>query len=269
MTDWRGARIALAELPALSHYVQRAVQQQSAAEQQQTLDRSAALPWTAERQRAEVDALLTEVTGDQTQKLTVALRRLRRRVLLSLIARDTTGRADLAEVVGTMTSLAELSIQSAVKAHAHELASLHGTPASADGMPQDLLVIGMGKLGGGELNVSSDIDLIFVYDEDGQTQGASAARSLTNHEFFARLGRRLIAALNDLTGDGFVFRVDMRLRPNGNAGPLAVSNAMVEEYLMAQGREWERFAWLKGRVVSAAVFAEPAQFEAQCAAMHD
>ena len=206
-------------------------------------------------------------TGEAPQRLAIALRRLRQRVMLSLIARDATGHADLAEVVGTMSALAELSIQRGIDVHARELASIHGTPHSLDDVPQDLLVVGMGKLGGRELNVSSDVDLVFVYDEDGETRGAKEARTLTNHEFFARLGRRVIALLNDLTGDGFVFRVDMRLRPNGSAGPLAVSNAMLEEYWVAQGRAWERFAWLKGRVVSVAVFASPAQFAAQCAAL--
>ena len=219
--------------------------------------------------RAELDALQQHSGDDRTKRLGVALRRLRRQVLLSLITRDVTGRADLAEVVGTMTALAELAIQTAVAAHAHELAALHGVPLSAGSVAQDLLVVGMGKLGGAELNVSSDVDLVFVYDEDGETRGSSTARSISNHEFFARLGRRVIASLNDLTADGFVFRVDMRLRPNGDAGPLAVSNAMLEEYLMAQGREWERFAWLKGRIVSAPVFATAAQFEAQCAALTD
>ena len=201
------------------------------------------------------------------QRLAVARSRLRRRVMLTLIARDATGRAELTEVVTTMTLLAELALQTAIAAQARELAATHGTPTSAEGVPQDLLVVGMGKLGGGELNVSSDIDLIFVYDEDGETVGSNARRGLTNHEFFAQLGRRVIALLNDVTADGFVFRVDMRLRPNGSAGPLAVSCAMLEEYLMAQGREWERFAWLKGRIVSAPVFASAPQFEAQCGAL--
>ncbi|HYM48643.1 MAG TPA: bifunctional [glutamate--ammonia ligase]-adenylyl-L-tyrosine phosphorylase/[glutamate--ammonia-ligase] adenylyltransferase, partial [Burkholderiaceae bacterium] len=158
-------------------------------------------------------------------------------------------------------------LQAAIALHAHELAAVHGIPRSTGGVPQDLLVVGMGKLGGGELNVSSDIDLIFVYDEDGETHGENVRRRISNHEFFAQLGRRLIALLNDVTADGFVFRVDMRLRPNGTAGPLAVSNAMLEEYLMSHGREWERFAWLKGRVVSVPVFANAAQFDAQCAAL--
>ena len=281
--DWRGARIGVADVPALSRYVQRARAGGNGAAGADpraiadALTDSADTSWTAAGMRRALDELCAVDAGDASRRLAVGLRHLRRRVMLSLIARDASGRADLTEVVGTMTALAELSIQAGVAAHAQELAAIHGTPRDSAGVPQDLLVVGMGKLGGGELNVSSDIDLIFVYDEDGETGGAMpgqadavrvpSLRSITNHEFFARLGRRLIALLNDWTADGFVFRVDMRLRPNGSAGPLAVSNAMLEEYLMAQGREWERFAWLKGRVVSVPVFASAAKFEAQCAAL--
>jgi glutamate-ammonia-ligase adenylyltransferase len=125
----------------------------------------------------------------------------------------------------------------------------------------------MGKGGGGELNVSSDLDLVFVYDEEGSTQPmgefTDVRRSLSNQEFFERLGRRLIAALSEVDGHGFVFRVDMRLRPNGDSGPLVVSNAMLEEYLISQGREWERFAWLKGRVISLPVLADASAFAVQ------
>lgn len=270
---WRGARIAVADVPQWSHYAQRALQvelssvERGAAQADSSANallRAADTHWNAARLDEACKALLATAAGDATQRLAAALRRLRRRVLLTLITRDATGRADLSEVVGTMTALAELSIRAAVAAHARELAAVHGMPIGADGVPQDLIVVGMGKLGGGELNVSSDIDLIFVYDEDGETQGEKIRRRISNHEFFAQLGRRLIASLNEVTADGFVFRVDMRLRPNGSAGPIAVSSAMLEEYLMAQGREWERFAWLKGRVVSTAVFASPVQFEAQC-----
>jgi glutamate-ammonia-ligase adenylyltransferase len=109
------------------------------------------------------------------------------------------------------------------------------------------MVVGMGKLGGGELNASSDIDLIFVFAEDGDTAGP---RKLRNFEFFTRLGKRLIASLDDKTGDGYVFRVDMRLRPYGGDGPLVSSFAMLEEYFYTQAREWERYAWIKGRALS-------------------
>ena len=115
------------------------------------------------------------------------------------------------------------------------------------GRAQQLHVVGMGKLGGGELNVSSDIDLVFVYPEDGETDGA---RSISNHEFFTRLGRRLIAALSEITEDGYVFRVDLRLRPYGDSGPLVASFEMLENYLITQGREWERYAWIKARALT-------------------
>ncbi|MEP6607695.1 MAG: bifunctional [glutamate--ammonia ligase]-adenylyl-L-tyrosine phosphorylase/[glutamate--ammonia-ligase] adenylyltransferase [Burkholderiaceae bacterium] len=271
--DWRGSRIDLDELPALSRYVQRHLRHAEvdagAAERElgDALTRIAGTSWSASLMEQALGAFCAAANGESAHRLSIALRRLRRQVMMSLIARDATGHADLAEVVGTMTALAELSLQAAIALHARELAAIHGTPLSTDEVPQDLLVVGMGKLGGGELNVSSDIDLIFVYGEDGETRGDGAIRSITNHEFFARLGRRLIALLNDFTADGFVFRVDMRLRPNGVSGPLAVSNAMLEQYLMAQGREWERFAWLKNRVVSAPVFASESQFDAQCAAL--
>jgi glutamate-ammonia-ligase adenylyltransferase len=110
-----------------------------------------------------------------------------------------------------------------------------------------MIVVGMGKLGGRELNVSSDIDLIFVYPEDGETQGA---RPLSHFEFFTRLGRQIINAIGDITGDGFVFRVDMRLRPNGDSGPLVSSFDALETYFFVQGREWERFAWIKARALT-------------------
>jgi glutamate-ammonia-ligase adenylyltransferase len=168
--------------------------------------------------------------------------------MLHLIMRDLGGLCDLTEVMHAMTALAELTVRRAHDFTMQSLVTQFGQPIGADtGAPQELLVIGMGKLGGGELNVSSDIDLIFTYPEDGETDGA---RTLSNHEFFSRLGRKLIALINDLTADGFVFRVDMRLRPYGDSGPLAMSFAALEEYLVAQGREWERYAWIKARVIS-------------------
>ena len=105
----------------------------------------------------------------------------------------------------------------------------------------------MGKLGGAELNVSSDIDLIFVYPEEGETRGPNA---ISNHEYFTRLGRRLIAALSEFTADGYVFRVDMRLRPYGDSGPLVASFDALENYFITQGREWERYAWIKARALT-------------------
>ena len=198
--------------------------------------------------------------------LRATLRHVRTKTLAALMDRDLARLADLAEVMAAMTALAELTIGAALAYLSFDLAALHGVPhGERSGSPQDLLVIGMGKLGGGELNVSSDIDLIFVYGEDGETraeaaaQGAAVAafvatRPLSNQEFFSRLGRRLIAALSEITGDGFVFRVDMRLRPDGDSGPLAVSLDMLENYLVAKARDWERFAWIKARIVSTPVW---------------
>jgi [glutamine synthetase] adenylyltransferase / [glutamine synthetase]-adenylyl-L-tyrosine phosphorylase len=176
------------------------------------------------------------------------LRRLRRQCLLSLTGRDLSGRANLQEVITTMTALAEVTATHACAAIAREMEARYGTPIGEEtGTAQPLLVVGMGKLGGAELNVSSDIDLVFVYPEEGETRGPHA---ISNHEYFVRFGRKLIALLNDSTADGFVFRVDMRLRPYGDSGPLACSMAALEEYFITQGREWERYAWIKGRIIA-------------------
>ncbi|MDR2196250.1 MAG: bifunctional [glutamate--ammonia ligase]-adenylyl-L-tyrosine phosphorylase/[glutamate--ammonia-ligase] adenylyltransferase, partial [Gallionellaceae bacterium] len=199
---------------------------------------------------AEMARWLDALPAHNEAELARALRQLRQCVMLKLITRDLNGLADLDEVMNAMTALAELALQRGQAVLMNELIAQHGRPLSAtDGAPQDMLVIGMGKLGGCELNVSSDIDLIFVYPEDGETDGA---RPLSNHEFFSRLGRRLIALLDENTADGYVFRMDMRLRPYGGSGPLVMSFAALEEYLVTQGREWERYAWIKARVVSPA-----------------
>ncbi|MBI5919394.1 MAG: bifunctional [glutamate--ammonia ligase]-adenylyl-L-tyrosine phosphorylase/[glutamate--ammonia-ligase] adenylyltransferase [Nitrosomonadales bacterium] len=212
--------------------------------------------------------LLTRLSGATDEAaLSSALRRLRKQVMLRLMLRDLGGLADLDEVMRTMTALAEVAVQQAQRCVMQALAPSFGQPIGAQsGAPQELLVIGMGKLGGGELNVSSDIDLIFIYPEDGETDGPRhpregdaagyptatplPSRRLSNHEFFTRMGKRLIALINDLNGDGYVFRVDMRLRPYGDSGPLVMSFAALEEYLVSQGREWERYAWIKARVIS-------------------
>ena len=185
---------------------------------------------------------------ESDQALKTALRRMRKAVMLGLITRDLDGRADLAEVVATVTALAEETVSAAVASHARWLAQEFGNPlGAASGSRQRLHVIAMGKLGGGELNVSSDIDIVFAYPEDGETDGP---RRISNHEFFTRLARRIIAAIAEATADGFVFRVDTRLRPYGDSGPLAVSFDMLEEYFTTQGREWERYAWVKARTLT-------------------
>ncbi|MGE5087684.1 MAG: bifunctional [glutamate--ammonia ligase]-adenylyl-L-tyrosine phosphorylase/[glutamate--ammonia-ligase] adenylyltransferase, partial [Candidatus Levyibacteriota bacterium] len=197
---------------------------------------------------AEASALAALAASGDAPALARALRRLRRRVFLHTLARDLTRRARFAEVVAAMSTLAEVALRAAVDLHARSLADIHGTPIGAEtGAAQSLIVIGMGKLGGGELNVSSDIDLVFAYPEEGDTDGA---RPISNREFFDRLGRRVIGAIADVDGDGYVFRVDMRLRPYGDSGPLTVSFAALEQYLVTQGRAWERYAWLKARALT-------------------
>jgi glutamate-ammonia-ligase adenylyltransferase len=172
------------------------------------------------------------------------LRRLRSWVVCHTACRDLLGMAPLAEVFLAMTRLAEVSLLYARDLLQAKLAEVHGNPVDAQGRPMEMTIVGMGKLGGSELNVSSDIDLIFLYPEEGETSGP---RSLGHCDFFSKLGRLLIAAIGEVTEDGFVFRVDMRLRPNGDSGPLVTSFAGLERYFIAQGREWERFAWIKAR----------------------
>ncbi|QOL49830.1 bifunctional [glutamate--ammonia ligase]-adenylyl-L-tyrosine phosphorylase/[glutamate--ammonia-ligase] adenylyltransferase [Massilia litorea] len=180
-----------------------------------------------------------------------AMRRLRNLLLAALIRRELEGASNMDEVVSAMTHLADFAIRTHLADLMAELVAAHGMPIGAEsGRPQEMIVLSMGKGGGGELNVSSDIDLIFVYPEDGETAAGPGQRELSNHEFFVRLGRRLIGALSEVIEDGFTFRVDMALRPNGNSGPLAASLNMVEEYLIVQGREWERYAWVKARAVT-------------------
>ncbi len=175
------------------------------------------------------------------------LRQLKQRAYARIAARDLAGLAPLGEVVECMTLIAELAVGKAAEVLGKGLIERYGTPRGADGRAQELIVIGMGKLGGRELNVSSDIDLIFVYPEDGETDGG---KSISNFEYFTRLGRGLINAIADVTEDGQVFRVDMRLRPNGDSGPLVCSFDMLENYFVTQGREWERYAWIKARPLS-------------------
>ena len=176
------------------------------------------------------------------------LRELRKRVMLRLIVRDLAGWADLDEVTATVTALADVAIDEAGSRLAAFLRPQFGAAIGQEsGSEQHLMVVGMGKLGGRELNVSSDIDLIFLYGEEGETAGP---KTISNFEYFTRLGRRLIAVLGEINADGFVFRVDMRLRPYGESGPLVCNLAMLENYLITQGREWERYAWIKARLIA-------------------
>jgi glutamate-ammonia-ligase adenylyltransferase len=183
--------------------------------------------------------------------LASALRVARHLVLERLAELDVEHGAALEVITGTMTALAEATLELALAQAEAEADERHGAPLLTDGTRAQLWIVGMGKLGARELNVSSDIDLVYVYEEDGHTAGAAGGlRAVSFHEYFGFVAKRLYALIGETTDDGFVFRVDLALRPNGNSGPPVVSLAMLEDYLQVQGREWERFAWLKSRVVA-------------------
>jgi len=175
------------------------------------------------------------------------LRIARRRALARIAWRDLAGLSDTAATLAALSALADQAIGAALEWGQRLLGPRYGAPRDAAGKVQPLVVVGMGKLGGGELNFSSDIDLVFLYPEGGETDGA---RAIDNFEYFTRLGQTLIRLLDAATADGFVYRVDMRLRPFGDSGPLVTSFAALEDYLQQHGRDWERYAWIKARAIS-------------------
>ncbi|MBN9406108.1 MAG: bifunctional [glutamate--ammonia ligase]-adenylyl-L-tyrosine phosphorylase/[glutamate--ammonia-ligase] adenylyltransferase [Burkholderiales bacterium] len=183
-----------------------------------------------------------------------ALRILRQLVMERLVVLDCEQGAPLATVTGVVTALAELALDVACTEAFEQLDARHGAPRTAAGERAQLWVVGMGKLGARELNVSSDVDLIYIYDADGETAGrtgdAEGAGRISVQEYFTRAVRLISTLIGDVTEHGFVFRVDLALRPNGNSGAPASSLAALAEYMRVQGREWERFAWLKSRVVA-------------------
>jgi glutamate-ammonia-ligase adenylyltransferase len=175
-----------------------------------------------------------------------ALRQFRNRYLLRVLWREVHGLADLDETLLRLSRLADRLLDASARAAVQALDERFGRVRSADGEPVPLVILGMGKLGGGELNFSSDIDLIFCYPEDGRSDGA---RSVSAQEYFGRVILKIIDLLDDVTADGFVFRVDTRLRPFGDSGPPVVSFAALESYLLQHGRDWERYAYVKARAV--------------------
>ncbi|MEW8023482.1 MAG: bifunctional [glutamate--ammonia ligase]-adenylyl-L-tyrosine phosphorylase/[glutamate--ammonia-ligase] adenylyltransferase [Candidatus Thiodiazotropha sp.] len=191
-------------------------------------------------------AVVLESVSDETG-LSQTLRDFRRRQMVRIIWRDLAGLAPLDETLEDLSALADSCIDRALQKLYAWFCDQMGTPRNQAGEAQSLVVLGMGKLGARELNLSSDIDLIFAYPEGGQTDGP---RQFTNEQFFIRLCQRLVQVLDNHTGDGFVFRVDTRLRPFGSVGPLAMSFAAMESYYGSQGREWERYAMIKARVVA-------------------
>ena len=188
-----------------------------------------------------------------------AMRVTRQLVLERLAVLDIEHAASLDDVTHTMTILAEVTLEAALAQARLDCDARFGPPRDAVGQDIDFWIVGMGKLGARELNVSSDIDLIYVYEDDGETLGVTPSGAaegsprtgvVSAHEYFTQVAKRLYTLIGDTTDDGFVFRVDLALRPNGNSGPAVVSLGMLEEYFQVQGREWERFAWLKSRIVA-------------------
>jgi len=221
----------------------------------------------------EMKNVVTHCLSDTTnaEQLNKGLRRCRAQEMLRIIWRDLNCQSDLLETTADVSALAEVCIQQSVDFHHQQLSTEYGVPSALVEetlTEQKLLVLGMGKLGASELNLSSDIDLIFAYPERGETVDASSlavasvktfpymvsdkkfTKFLDNHEFFTRLGQRVITSLDKMTEDGFVFRVDMRLRPYGESGALVLCFDAFEEYYQDQGRDWERYAMIKARVVA-------------------
>ncbi|WCP66639.1 bifunctional [glutamate--ammonia ligase]-adenylyl-L-tyrosine phosphorylase/[glutamate--ammonia-ligase] adenylyltransferase [Vibrio tubiashii] len=196
---------------------------------------------------------LLEPCSDEMQGHRV-LRQFRNREMTYIAWRDFTASWPLEQSLEHLSQLAEAMIFETYQWQYKACCELWGTPTNAQGEAQPMLIIGMGKLGGGELNFSSDIDLIFTYPENGETQGAR--RSIANAQFFTRLGQRIIKALDQQTFDGFCYRVDMRLRPFGDSGPLVMSYAALEDYYQEQGRDWERYAMIKARVMGREMYPE-------------
>jgi len=194
-----------------------------------------------------------ELTGIKDEEaLHSRLRQLRSREMVRLAWRDLGGLADVDETMRDVSILADTCIRQSLKFHYDWLLQRFGTPTDDLGEPVRMVVLGLGKLGGRELNFSSDIDLVFAYESGGETVNpkSETGKSISNQEFFTRLGRKIIAALDPLTADGFVFRTDMRLRPNGDSGPLVLSLPAMEHYYQTHGRAWERYALIKARVVA-------------------
>ena len=176
------------------------------------------------------------------------LRQYRNAQLCRILAADILQLQSITTSLTQVSQLADQLINTAYQWAYQHLAGQWGTPLDSASQPMPLLILGMGKLGGAELNFSSDIDLIFTYPANGETQGGR--RSCEHQQFFTRLGQKIIAVLHQVTADGFVYRVDMRLRPFGDSGPLVLSFAAMEDYYQEQGREWERYAMLKARVLN-------------------
>lgn len=221
-----------------------------------------ALEWFAQR-AAGPSVLANQDYERQTAAATFEqarfmLREWRRRAMLRIAWRDLGGTASVTETLQAVSDLADAAIRAATTAAEQHLSAIFGKPHSSNPGQPPFVVLAMGKLGGHELNFSSDVDLVFLFAETGETSGP---RRVDNEEYFNRLGREIIHLLDTRNADGFVFRVDMRLRPFGESGPLVVSLASLEDYLQQHGRDWERYAWIKARAVVGAESYVPAYQE--------
>jgi len=183
----------------------------------------------------------------ETEGLDAGLRRFRNFEMMRIIWRDLNRHCEVEETLTDLSQLADVCLQAATSTHTREMQETHGTPRNQDGAAQGLVIMGLGKLGGNELNLSSDVDIIFCFPFNGQCDGR---RGLSNEQFFTRLARKIINSLSQITADGFCFRVDTRLRPFGDSGPLVSSFAALEQYYQREGRDWERYALIKARPVA-------------------
>ncbi len=193
-------------------------------------------------------SLVPDLQGVSEVEAMRLLRQYRNAGLCRVLADDLLRAQPIATALVRVSTLADALINTAYDWAWRELAAQWGEPLDAKGNVMPMLILGMGKLGGGELNFSSDIDLIFIYPENGNTSGGR--RSCENQQFYTKLGQKIINLLHQVTGDGFVYRVDMRLRPFGDSGPLVLSFAAFEDYYQEQGRDWERYAMLKARILN-------------------
>ncbi len=197
------------------------------------------------------ESMIAGYTQDDAQFM-ANLRLARQRLMLWVAFRDLNGMASLTEVTHALSQFAQSCICLSIAYIREDLKRRFGLPWSIErDAEMPLMVVGMGKLGGLELNLSSDIDLIYLYEQEGETKGGP--KRISNQEWFTYMGKRLIKFLSEHDANGFVFRVDMRLRPNGDSGPLVCSLDMLKEYLLVQGREWERYAWIKGRLIAPSI----------------
>ncbi|HKV96258.1 MAG TPA: bifunctional [glutamate--ammonia ligase]-adenylyl-L-tyrosine phosphorylase/[glutamate--ammonia-ligase] adenylyltransferase [Gammaproteobacteria bacterium] len=252
LTQWRAnggdpARLPAAVNDSLSRvWASSAFVAESCVREPQLLDELCASGdlLSTESPGARVAAQLATRTFVSEDELMTVLRRVRRREMLRIAWRDLTGWAELAETLRDLSDLADACLEGALKPLTQWRAGRHGVARNARGVPQTLVVLALGKLGAGELNFSSDVDLIFAYPEHGASDGA---KPLDNDEYFLHLGQRFKRVLDEPTADGFVFRVDLRLRPFGEAGPLAMSFNAMETYYQNHGRDWERYALIKMR----------------------